>query len=74
MPVRWMPLCHILIRRFTGGTVHKEIFSFDRVEDGPYKGKEWDSIVKPVIEKWGMTFHCPHVTTYVNRENLQVLL
>ena len=58
---RWLNIivCHLLNRYFTGGTVHKEIFSFDRVESGPYKGKEWDSIVKPVIEKWGMTFHYP---------------
>lgn len=36
-----------------GGTVHKEIFSFTRPERGPYKGQEWERIVKPVIEKWG---------------------
>jgi hypothetical protein len=36
-----------------GGAVHKEIFEFRRVEKGRYKGKEWESIVKPVIEKWG---------------------
>ena len=36
-----------------GGRVHKEIFSFARAQDGPYKKKEWDLIVKPVIEKWG---------------------
>ncbi|TFK46013.1 DUF1766-domain-containing protein [Heliocybe sulcata] len=35
------------------GKQHKEIFSFARVEKGRYKGKEWESIVKPVIEKWG---------------------
>ncbi|ETW85413.1 hypothetical protein HETIRDRAFT_311200 [Heterobasidion irregulare TC 32-1] len=35
------------------GRVHKEIFSFARAQDGPYKRKEWDLIVKPVIEKWG---------------------
>ncbi|OBZ75630.1 hypothetical protein A0H81_04824 [Grifola frondosa] len=35
------------------GAVHKEIFSFLRAERGFYKGKEWESIVKPVIEKWG---------------------
>ena len=54
---RWLNIfvCHLLNRCFTGGTVHREIFSFDRVESGPYKGKEWNSIVKPVIEKWGMT-------------------
>ncbi|KAI0747627.1 hypothetical protein C8Q80DRAFT_1167804 [Daedaleopsis nitida] len=32
--------------------VHKEIFSFPRAK-GRYKGKEWEEIVKPVIEKWG---------------------
>ena len=35
-----------------GKQVHKEIFSFPRA-NGRYKGKEWEEIVKPVIEKWG---------------------
>ncbi|TBU45851.1 hypothetical protein BD309DRAFT_989230 [Dichomitus squalens] len=35
------------------GAVHKEIFSFPRAQKGRYKGKEWEEIVKPVIEKWG---------------------
>ncbi|KAI5119095.1 hypothetical protein M0805_004866 [Coniferiporia weirii] len=35
------------------GAVHKEIFSFTRPLTGPLKGKEWDGIVKPVIERWG---------------------
>lgn len=34
-------------------TMHKEIFTFERATKGRYKGKEWESIVKPVIEKWG---------------------
>jgi hypothetical protein len=29
-----------------------------RVEEGRYKGKEWDSIVKVVIEKWGVCSGC----------------
>ncbi|KAL5528975.1 hypothetical protein ACEPAG_4949 [Sanghuangporus baumii] len=33
--------------------VHREIFPFIRPEDGPYKGLEWEKIVKPVIRKWG---------------------
>ena len=33
--------------------MHKEIFAFKRPTKGPYKGKEWDLLVKPVIEKWG---------------------
>jgi hypothetical protein len=36
-----------------GNTKHQEIFSFERVTEGRYKGKEWEEIVKPVIEKWG---------------------
>lgn len=40
-------------RPFAGGTVHKEIFTFTRIERGRYKGKEWEAIVKPMIEKWG---------------------
>ncbi|TFY81131.1 hypothetical protein EWM64_g2886 [Hericium alpestre] len=34
-------------------TAHREIFTFERVKAGRYRGKEWDLIVKPVIEKWG---------------------
>ena len=40
-------------REQKGSTKHKEIFSFERATKGRYKGKEWESIVKPVIEKWG---------------------
>ena len=36
-----------------GNTKHREIFSFERVTEGRYEGKEWEDIVKPVIEKWG---------------------
>jgi len=35
------------------GQLHKEIFTFTRVESGKLKNKEWDMIVHPVIEKWG---------------------
>ncbi|KAJ7771652.1 hypothetical protein B0H16DRAFT_1514231 [Mycena metata] len=35
------------------GKQHKEIFTFTRVKKGPYKGKEWEGIVKPVVERWG---------------------
>ncbi|KAI6117564.1 hypothetical protein EDD16DRAFT_1481406 [Pisolithus croceorrhizus] len=35
------------------GVVHREIFSFHRPNGGKYEGREWDVIVKPVIEKWG---------------------
>ncbi|KDQ12363.1 hypothetical protein BOTBODRAFT_113261 [Botryobasidium botryosum FD-172 SS1] len=35
------------------GAVHKEIFTFSRIKAGKLKGKEWESIVRPVIEKWG---------------------
>ncbi|KAI0831728.1 hypothetical protein BC628DRAFT_1407358 [Trametes gibbosa] len=34
------------------GVVHKEIFTFPRAT-GRYKGKEWEDIVWPVIDKWG---------------------
>ena len=33
--------------------MHQEIFTFERVTRGRYVDKEWDEIVKPVIEKWG---------------------
>ncbi|TFL07792.1 hypothetical protein BDV98DRAFT_496114 [Pterulicium gracile] len=35
------------------GQTHKEIFEFTRFAGGRYKNKEFDSIVRPVIEKWG---------------------
>ena len=33
--------------------MHKEIFPFIRPQSGPYKDREWDDLVKPVIKKWG---------------------
>lgn len=39
--------------QFPGGTMHKEIFTFKRVSNGPLKGHEWDRVVQPVIERWG---------------------
>jgi hypothetical protein len=38
----------------SGNTKHKEIFSFRRVEEGEYFGREWEYIVQPVIKKWGL--------------------
>ena len=35
------------------GCAHKEIFEFERIKKGRYKGKEYELIVKPIIEKWG---------------------
>ncbi|OCH89104.1 hypothetical protein OBBRIDRAFT_713073, partial [Obba rivulosa] len=35
------------------GAIHKEIFSFPRPENSPYKDVEWEKIVQPVIDKWG---------------------
>jgi len=36
------------------GDKHQEIFSFRRVEEGYFYGREWDYIIKPVIRKWGL--------------------
>lgn len=37
------------------GSMHKEIFEFQRWSaNGANKNKEWERIVKPVIERWGM--------------------
>ncbi|KAG2752066.1 hypothetical protein P692DRAFT_20830268 [Suillus brevipes Sb2] len=38
---------------FDCGAMHREIFAFPRPEKGHYKGREWELLVKPVIEKWG---------------------
>ncbi|KIK37396.1 hypothetical protein CY34DRAFT_15741 [Suillus luteus UH-Slu-Lm8-n1] len=36
------------------GTRHQEVFSFTRVKEGEFFGREWEDIVKPVIRKWGL--------------------
>lgn len=36
----------------TGGTFHREEFSFIRLTEGPYKGEGREKLVKPVIERW----------------------
>jgi hypothetical protein len=41
------------VKSFVGGKVHQEIFTFTRIERGRYKGREWEGIVKPMIDKWG---------------------
>ncbi|KAF5381094.1 hypothetical protein D9615_003863 [Tricholomella constricta] len=33
------------------GSLHKEIFEFKKLK-GRYKGKEWESVVQPVIQRW----------------------
>jgi hypothetical protein len=40
--------------------VHREIFTFTRIESGPLKGREWEGIVEKVIDRWGK-----FVETYV---------
>ncbi|PCH38440.1 hypothetical protein WOLCODRAFT_65061 [Wolfiporia cocos MD-104 SS10] len=35
------------------GKMHKEIFTFPKATHGIYVGREWEMLVKPVIEKWG---------------------
>lgn len=37
----------------TGGKRHKEEFSLKRPTKGPYEGKEWQKLVRPIIERWG---------------------
>ena len=39
------------LTRFAGGTRHTEIFVFKRLQ-GKYRGKEWSTVIRPVIEKW----------------------
>ncbi|RDB21253.1 hypothetical protein Hypma_011496 [Hypsizygus marmoreus] len=34
------------------GSLHREIFEFRRL-NGRSKGKEWETVVQPVIERWG---------------------
>jgi len=35
------------------GSLHKEVFEFQRWKKGKNVGKEWELLVKPVIERWG---------------------
>ena len=35
------------------GKIHQETFELQRFKRGPLVGKEWDMVVKPVIERWG---------------------
>ncbi|KAG8699132.1 hypothetical protein FRC08_005490 [Ceratobasidium sp. 394] len=35
------------------GKKHREIFPLARITSGKLKGKEWESVVKQIIEKWG---------------------
>ncbi|KAG8684214.1 hypothetical protein FRC09_015542, partial [Ceratobasidium sp. 395] len=35
------------------GAVHKEIFTLERATSGKIKGREWEKVVQPIIEKWG---------------------
>jgi len=54
VPPRKQPVAKQPVReKCACGTMHKEIFSFTRVPNGPLKGREWDDIVQPVIERWG---------------------
>lgn len=44
--------CAEIVPPDTGNKMHKEIFSLPRATSGPYKGKEFELLVKPVIERW----------------------
>ena len=44
---------HGLVPCVDCGSIHKEIFEFRRWKQGKNKGKEWDNLVKPVVERWG---------------------
>ncbi|KZT54327.1 hypothetical protein CALCODRAFT_456803 [Calocera cornea HHB12733] len=35
------------------GKLHREIFTFERASRGKVKGKEWEEVVWPVMERWG---------------------
>ena len=41
-----------LMTSSTGGTIHREIFTFPRAI-GSAKDQEWEDIVFPVIKTWG---------------------
>ena len=47
--VKALGLMYILV----GGKTHKEIFTFKRYTAGKNKGREYEVIVKPVVDKWG---------------------
>jgi len=56
----------IIDHRLPGGTTHKEIFTFKKAKRGKFKEKEWESIVQPIIQKWGA-----YVNKYPRRENIE---
>ena len=37
---------------FAGGKKHQEIFTFQRADDGELKGREYELVIRPTIEKW----------------------
>ena len=46
--------CYLALRSFCGegGTKHREIFTFQRATDGELKGREYELVIRPIIEKW----------------------
>lgn len=35
-----------------GGKKHQEIFTFQRATEGELKGREYELVIRPIIEKW----------------------
>lgn len=35
-----------------GGQKHQEIFTFQRPTEGELKGREYELVIRPIIEKW----------------------
>lgn len=43
----------LIVRRFSGGKLHKSVFMLPRIHYEEYNNKEWELVLKPLFEKWG---------------------
>jgi hypothetical protein len=46
--------CNLAAQNFcwAGGKKHQEIFTFQRAAEGELKGREYELVIRPIIEKW----------------------
>ena len=59
----------------SGAREHRDIFPLVRVEHGKYKDKEWELIVKRIVNRWGEYFdefglHIASMTLNIQKVNL----
>jgi len=37
---------------WAGGKKHREIFTFQKASEGELEGREYELVIRPIIEKW----------------------